>query len=408
MTLYRYSAIDAKGRTVTGELEAASPQAVADQLNGAGYLPIEAVPQSGTRGAAGRIPTTSGRSGPRIPAGDLALLTRKLATILQAGLDLERGLQMAGAAARAQPLRRMVEALLADIRGGKALSEALTVHRASLPRYYVPMVQAGEAGGTLPLTIERIGLLMEQSEKLRRSIVSALIYPAILVVTALGSIVLLMTVVIPRFEPLFRDAGKDLPFLTNVFMMASDWLIAYGPLISLGFLLLVVLFRRKRRDPEFRLRTDRMILRIPLLGEAIVRMEVALLARTLGILRQNRVSLTAALSIVESSLGNAALAAELRAAQQAVKDGSQLAPALARGGLFPDLALQFIAVGESTGRLAEMLIEAGTIYEEEVQTTIQRMLGLLTPIVTLGLSLVIAAIIGSVLVAVLSVNDLVL
>src|SRR3546814_4698124 len=141
---------------------------------------------------------------------------------------------------------------------------------------------------------------MDQGEKLRKSVTSALIYPAILVVTAVGSIILRMTVVIPRFEPLFRDAGEELPLMTRIFMTASEVTIDNGPVILLVSLLVLIAIRRKRQDEGFRLRSDRLILRLPLLGDAIVRMEVAILARTLGMLLQNGVALLAGLTIVEA------------------------------------------------------------------------------------------------------------
>jgi general secretion pathway protein F len=270
------------------------------------------------------------------------------------------------------------------------------------------MVRAGEASGSLGTVFARIADLMEESERLRQNVRSALIYPSVLMVTALGSIVLLMTVVIPRFEPLFRDAGRELPLITRIFMAASDAMIQQGPALLLVMLSTVLLLRWKRRDPQVRIRTDRLLLRAPFLGGLILRIEVALFTRTLGMLLQNGVPLLSGIAIVESSLSNAALAAGLGAVRTDVKNGGSLAAAMRRGEVFPDLAIQLVTVGEASGRLAEMLIETGALYDEEVRLLVQRLLALLTPVVTLGLSLLIAGIIGSVLAAILSVNDLIL
>lgn len=405
MVQFSYRAIDGDGRLVSGSVEAASQQAAVERLHAGGLLPVEAV-----EGAAGLpdLAVLGQRRRARIPAAQLVLFTRKLATVVQAGLDLDKALEIAGEASHAPQLKQAVARMLTDIRAGKAFSEALGVYEDALPRYYVPMVRAGEAGGTLGPAIARIAALLERGHKLRQSITSALVYPTILVITALGSIVLLMTVVIPRFEPLFRDAGRQLPLITRVFMAASETVVQQGPLLLLAVLAGLVLLRHKRREPAFRRRSDGWVLRLPLVGAAVLRFQVAILARSLGMLLQNGVALLAALSIVETSLGNAALAAGLREVRLAVKDGAAFSAALRQGGLFPDLLIQLVAVGEASGRLAEMLIEAGNSYDEDTQTSIQRLLALLTPLVTLCLSLIIAAIIGSVLVAIISVNDLVL
>lgn len=405
MAQFSYRALDGDGRLVSGRVEAASHQAVIDHLNASGLLPVEAAEGGGAMPA---LAVPGGRARRRIPQGQLVLFTRKLAAVVQAGLDLDKALGIAGQASNAPQLKPAVAAILTDIRAGKAFSEALASYEDALPRYYVPMVRAGEVGGTLGPAIARIAALMERGQKLRQSIISALVYPTILVITALGSIVLLMTVVIPRFEPLFRDAGRQLPLITRIFMGASETIVQQGPVILLALLIALLLLRYKRRDPTFRRRSDGWVLRLPLAGAAVLRFQVAIMARSLGMLLQNGVSLLAALSIVETSLGNAALAAALREARLAVKDGAAFSTALQQSGLFPDLLIQLVAVGEASGRLAEMLVDAGASYDEDTQTTIQRLLALLTPVVTLGLSMIIAAIIGSVLVAIISVNDLVL
>ncbi|WP_119459643.1 type II secretion system F family protein [Rhodospirillaceae bacterium SYSU D60014] len=406
MVVYRYRAFDSEGLLQTGELEASDQSAAVDQLQALGLLPVAAVAFDGPASRTGATPGNP--RGRRVPQKQIALFTRKLATVIQAGLELDKGLEIAGSLGRTENLQRMVERVLVDLRGGKSLSDALAVHEPHFPRYYVPMVRAGEASGKLAPVLAHIATLMEESERLRQSVRSALAYPAILMVTAVGSIILLMTVVLPRFEPLFRDAGRELPLITRIFMAASDAMIAYGPALLLALLLAALLLQRKRREPGFRLGTDRLLLRAPVLGDVITRLEVALVTRTLGMLVQNGVPLLSGLAIVEASLTNTALAKGLGDVRTAVKNGSSFAVALQHAGIFPSLAVQLAAVGEASGRLAEMLIETSALYDDEMRTLIQRLLTLLTPTITLALSLLIVGIIGSVLVAVLSVNDLVM
>ena len=406
MTVFRYRAFDSEGLLQSGELEATDQGAAIDQLQALGLLPVAAVAFDGPASRAGTRPGLARGRG--IPQKQIALFTRKLATVIQAGLDLDKGLEIAGSLGRTESLHRMVERVLADLRGGKSLSDALAIHDLHFPRYYVPMIRAGEASGKLAPVLAHIATLMEESERVRQNVRSALAYPAILMITAVGSIILLMTVVLPRFEPLFRDAGRELPLITRIFMAASDAMIDYGPALLLVLLLTALLLQRKRREPGFRLRTDRFLLRAPVLGDMITRLEVALITRTLGMLVQNGVPLLSGLTIVEASLTNTALAKGLGDVRVAVKNGNMFAVALRQVGIFPSLAVQLVTVGEASGRLAEMLIETSALYDDEMRMLIQRILTLLTPTITLALSLLIVGIIGSVLVAVLSVNDLVM
>jgi general secretion pathway protein F len=404
MALYSYRAIDADGCVQAGELEASDRDTVIERLRAGGLLPVSAA-EAETKSSGSHALPMSRR--PRISQKHLALFARKLATVVQAGLDLDKALEIAGDLGKGRELRRLVERVVADLRGGKSLSDALAAHERLLPRYFIPMVRAGEASGSLGQVFARIAGIMEESERVRQSVRSALAYPIILLVTALGSVILLMAVVLPRFEAMFRDAGQKLPTITRVFMSASELTIDFGPIAAFSGLMTVVLMHRGRRDHAFRLRTDRLVLAIPVIGEAVLRTEIALFARTLGMLVQNGVPLLSGLTIAGASLANTALSTALAEARTAVKNGSTLAAALRQAGYFPPLAVQLIAAGEASGRLADMMIETGAVYDEEVRSFTQRAITLLTPIITLGLSLLVVAIIGSVLVAVLSVNDLV-
>jgi len=274
------------------------------------------------------------------------------------------------------------------------------------PRYYLSMIQAGETGGTLDVVLARLSEFMERGQATRESVRSALIYPAILVAMSLFAVAILLGVVVPRFRPLFEDAGQALPVPTRIVVGLGDAFAGYWWLMLALVVAGGLALRWQLARPAFRLRWDRMVLAIPLLGDVIVRAEVARFARTLGTLLGNGVGLLGALSLATNTVGNRALAHELDAVSDAVRQGRPLTEPLLRSGLFPPLATHLTRVGEETGRLEEMLMKVAEIYDQEVSRAIERMLALLVPVLTIVLGMVIAGIIGSILVAILSVYQL--
>jgi general secretion pathway protein F len=274
-------------------------------------------------------------------------------------------------------------------------------------RFYVNMVRAGEMGGALDQTLARLSEYLERSKELKDSVVSALIYPALLVILAIASLMLLMVYVIPQFTPMFEDFGGELPWLTRVVIAVGDLLKNFWWGLIAIFVIGVLWFRGQMRKPATRLKWDRRFLGLKWIGDAIAKIEMARLARTTGTLLVNGVPLLSAISIARNVMTNTVLREDVGEAAKNVKTGAPLARALDESGHFPRLALQMINVGEETGQLDEMLLKVATTYDREVRTTIDRLMAMLVPALTLGLAAVIGIIVMSVLMAILSINELV-
>lgn len=390
MARYRFEAVTPEGEALQGEMEAPDQATVVARLQLAGRIPLRAEPagldrlrwRPAARGASQR---------------ELAVFTRELSTLVHAGLALDRALQVIADVSQDAAVRRLALTLQQAVRGGSALSDALQAQGA-FSRFYVSMVRAAEAGGTLDAGLARIAEHEEKARALRDSVVSALIYPAILVTVAGVSLAVLLAYVVPQFTALFADAGRALPVSTQIVIGAVDLLRSFWPLLVLGALACTLVARRYRRHG--------IVLRIPLAGELVKRIETARLSASLAALLASGVSLLAALSIARDIVSNRLMSEALELAAEHLKGGGRLADALMASGLFPALGLQMIKVGEESGRLEEMLQRVADLYAQEVAAATQRILVLLEPALIVGLGCLMGGVILSVLAAIVSVNDL--
>ncbi|RUQ37614.1 MAG: type II secretion system F family protein [Candidatus Competibacteraceae bacterium] len=404
MPRYRYEAVDAAGETLRDELEAASPEAAIERLRDQALLPLSVTEVKGgwLRSSLGRPLFSQRRS---LSRKSLSLMTQQLASLLNAGMPLDRALTILIGVAEDERAKILLERVQEKVRGGSSLADALEA-QGSFSRFYLNMIRAGEAGGALEVVLKRLTEFLERSQALRETVTSALIYPIILLTVSALSVIILLTFVVPQFQRLFADAGKALPLATQIVIAAGDGVRHYWWLGAILILLLVAVMRQQLGQPTSRARWDRWFLGLPLFGDLIAKVETARLARTLGTLLGNGVSLLNALTIVRETLSNQVLAGVLGEVAEHVKTGRGLAEPLLEAGHFPRLAVQMIRVGEETGQLQEMLLQIADTYDGEVQTAVKRLLTLLEPALILGLGVIIAGIIMSILVAILSLNEL--
>ena len=404
MPRYRYEAVDASGEVVRDELDAATLDAAIVRLRDQGLLPL-AVNEAKSgflRGGFGQ-PLFSKRRA--LSRKTIALLTQQLASLLHAGMPLDRALTILIGVTEDEQAKPVLERVQEKVRGGSSLADALEV-QGVFSRFYLNMIRAGEAGGALDVVLKRLTEFLERSQALRETVTSALIYPIILLSVSALSVIILLTFVVPQFQRLFADAGKALPLATQIVIAVGDGFRYYWWVGAILVVLLSAVARRQLGQPESRARWDDRFLRLPLFGDLIAKVETARLSRTLGTLLGNGVSMLNALTIVRETLSNQVLAGALGEVAEHVKTGRGLADPLLEAGRFPKLAVQMIRVGEETGQLQEMLLQVADTYDGEVQTAVKRMLTLLEPALILGLGVIIAGIIMSILVAILSLNDL--
>jgi general secretion pathway protein F len=407
MPLYRYKAVNTAGDVAAGELEAANESEIVDRLRDQGLMPMQVV--AAPRPGVAQRPVERRRwfTPRRVTRNQMISFTRELATLLRAGLPLDRALEILISLAATPPLARMLQAIRDSVRGGKSLSQALDMHREVFSRFYVSIVRAGEAGGALGTVLTRLADNMERSKELRESVMSALIYPVILIVVAVASVMILLVYVVPQFQATFAQAGKALPLPTQIVIVAGTALRQYWWLILIGVAACVWLFRLRLQRPQVRFRWDQRLLRWPLIGDVVAKVEVARLARTLGTLLGNGVTLLAGLSIVKETMTNTVLAQALDGVITRLREGKGFGRPLAETGLYPRLATQMILVGEESGRLEEMLNRVADVYDREVAVAVRRFLAILEPVLIVGLAVLVICIVLSIWMGIIGMTELV-
>lgn len=394
MALYRYKALNARGELLDGQMEAAGEADVASRLQEQGHLPVEArLASEGTGDSAWRMLLR-----PKPFAGArLVQFTQQLATLLAAGQPLDRALSILLELPEDEAAKRTIEDVRDAVRGGASLSAALDRQHGTFSRLFVNMVRAGEAGGNLHETLQRLADYLERSRALRARVINALVYPAILLAMVGLSLLFLLGYVVPQFSAMYDSLDAELPWFSRLVLglgvFVRDWWI----LFIVVPLLVLLWLDRKRRDPATMRRFDGWLLQRKLAGPLVARLDTARLARTLGTLLRNGVPLLPALGIARNVLDNRVLAADVDAAADEVKNGIGLSVALGKGKRFPRLALQMIQVGEESGALDAMLLKTADTFEQETSVAMDRLLAALVPVVTLVLALVVGLVIMAVL-----------
>lgn len=410
MTLFSYQAVDVRGVSQEGQLESNSRSSALDALHRRGLVPVtinenSAKPISRSLRDRFNALLVAGSHG-KFAAKELVSLTQSLAALLKAGLTIDRALAITANLSRTPRARVLLSDLGRAVRSGRSFADALTESGVALPGYYIGMVQAGEVGGNLPATLSQLGELLRKQHEVRERIRSALIYPAILGCVVLITVILLLGFVLPRFQDLFAESEAQLPWSTRAVLAAGSLVSAYWWLLALvgvGLVAAVIMFIR---SPRGRAEVDAWLLRSRWTLGLPAAIDTARLLRTLSTLLANGVPLVTALRVGRATLTNVHMRAALDQAAKRIKAGESTSTALAAGGVFPAHAIQLARVGEETGRMEELLLEAAGILEHESQTSLERLLALFVPVLTILMGLMIAALIGSVLVGLLSINDL--
>jgi general secretion pathway protein F len=404
MPSYRWSAVNGGGDVVRGIMEAPDRAAVVDRLQRQGQIVLRADPADRRRLADLLHIELGGARG--LDKAALAEITRELAIMLAAGQDLDRALRFVVDNTRSTRARAILANVRDNVRGGSSLAAALAGEPRSFSRLYVGLVRAGEAGGTLPATLDRLETLLERERSLAANLRSSLTYPALLVVAAIGSIVLLLDYVLPQFTPIFEQAGAQLPVATRLLMVAGAVVGAAAPWTLVVLLAAGLIARQLLAQPSYRLKLDGLLLRLPVVGKLVRETLAARFTRTLGSLLQNGVALITALGIAKDALGNLAAAAAVEQAAVGAKGGAGLARPLAAAGLFPARTIHLLQLGEEAAQLSAMALKAADIHDEQARLMMQRLVALAVPAITITMGLAVAGIVSALLTAMLSLNDL--
>ncbi|HEV2690873.1 MAG TPA: type II secretion system F family protein, partial [Bryobacteraceae bacterium] len=399
MNNFYFKAVASNGQLRTGIIHADNERWVAQELRRQGLTPVFVGSQP-KKSFELKLPTFSG--GKR---KDVLFFTQELSTLLNAGVPVDRALSITSELTERASFRALVQDILRVLKSGKSLADSLATHPDYFSELFINMVRAGEASGSLAVVFERLAEFERTRDDLRGYIMSAMAYPTLLVIVGIGSILVLMNFVVPRFASVFESSRIAMPLPTKILLEGSHLLQTYGWIGIAVVVCLVVGGYSYVRTTAGRLRWDTLRLRIPLLGDALRKAETARFARAMGTLVSNSVPLVQSIAIAGATLNNKRISGSLEAVAMGVKRGEGIATPLRRAGQFPPLAWHLLSVGEETGHLDQMFVRMADIYDTDTRTSIRRFTSLFEPIVILIMGLIVGTLILSLLLAIVSMND---
>jgi general secretion pathway protein F len=400
MATFFFRAVASDGKVRTGSLSGDNERLIARELRKQGLTPIYVGVAPKGASYEIKLPGFSGRK-----RRDVLFFTQELSTLLNSGVPLDRALSITAELTERHGFRFIVLDVLRVLKGGKTLADSLATHPDYFTDLYVNMVRAGEASGALGSIFERLSEFERTRDDLRSYIISSMIYPALLATVGLASVLVLLTFVVPRFATIFQDSTMKIPVPTQIMMQASYivrtyWWIGAGTAAAL-----LIIWRAYTNTPAGRIWWDGMRLRIPLLGDALLKAETSRFARGMATLVQNSVPLVQSIGIAAATLNNRTISGALAGVAMGVKRGEGIAAPMRRAGVFPPLASHLLTVGEETGRLDTMFARMADIYENDTRASIRRFTSVFEPLIILVMGIVVGALILSMLLAITSIND---
>jgi type IV pilus assembly protein PilC len=423
MPKFEYIALDQRGQESRGVVEAANPNDVVGQLRQAGYFPTSVTEEG--KAAAGKpvakkaqkamaavaAPKAKKAGGitlfqrKTIPSKTLMIFTRQLATLIDAGLPLLRGLNVLAKQEKDLVLKNTINSLADGVQGGSTFSESMAQHPRIFNKLYINMVKAGELGGVLELVLNRLAEFQEKAQKIKNKVVSAMAYPVIVLIIAMLIMLFLLTFIVPKFEQIFNDmlGGAQLPALTRGVMFASNLVKSNWYYLGAVVLAIVVGWKALSSKPAGRRFIDYMMLRLPLFGDLTRKSSISRFSRTLGTLVTSGVPILQALNITKETAGNAIVAEAVTKVHDAVKEGESIVAPLEASGVFPPMVISMVDVGEETGQLPEMLLKIAEVYDDEVDNAVEGLTSMLEPIMIVFLALVVGTIVIALFMPLISV-----
>jgi type IV pilus assembly protein PilC len=386
---FEYKARKMSGETVEGVLEADNRRLVISRLQSMNLYPIK-VEEKAKRGLAQELTVKSFK---RISHNDITTFTRQISDLVKAGLPLVRALSVLEKQTPNEKFLHIVSQMRSDVQTGLAFSDALAKHPKVFPPLYSNMVRAGELGGMLDQVMQRLAAFQANDQEMRSKIMAAMFYPAIMLLLGTGVVTVLITVVIPNFITMYEEFGQDLPAITQSLVLISSILTGFWYVIVAFIGLIIFAYKRMMSTKEGRLRRDGFLLRVPVLGDLLLKREVAKFGRTLGTLLQNGVPILKALEITETVASNVVIARIINKVRSNIREGERLSDHLGAGGIFPPVAVNMVAVGEETGRLEDTLEHVAESYEAETDRVLKVLTALLEPLMIVVMGVVVGYIV---------------
>ena len=392
---FKYQAFDTEGKVQTGELSAESEREAIRILQGKNLTPVKV---QETKRIFGR-----GRN-KKISHADILDFTNGLCTLVDARVPIDKALRLLDGVTESSAMRELVLTLLRDVKEGKSLAQAMENHSHVFSRMYVNIVRAGEEGGILHELLPDLTDFLETSAKTRQAVISAMIYPVVLLVTGIISVFLLLIFVVPQFAVMFEDVGTEIPSSAAFLLSLSNFVQSYGYLFVIAAVICIYLWKRLDRDPQTKLQKDGFLLSLPLVGTLILYRECAVFARTLGALIGAGIPLIQALRISREVIANSVLTSHLLKVEEDVRGGSGLGISLERTNRFPTLLHQLVAVGEESGRTSDILLKTAVTFDTYVRNQMSALVSALQPALIIFLAIAVGGITITMLSAVFSMN----
>jgi len=387
MPVFTYEALDSQGQEVKNEIEAVSSEEAIIKIRNKGYFPTNVKEKTAKRQRA-----SGARGGKKkslafgkVKAKQLCTFTRQLSTLQDAGLPIVRSLKILEEQQKPGVLKNQLSEVAEDVEGGSTLSEALGKHPKTFDKLYVNMVRAGEAGGVLDAILERLAGFMEKSQRLKKQVISALIYPAAVISVAGLILAGIMVYIIPKFKEMFADMRIKLPGLTEMLITVSDWLKNYYYLIPLIPFSIFVVIKVVAANKTGRYIVDKIKLKVPLFGQIVSKSTISRFCRTLGTLIASGVPILEALSIVKEATGNAVFENAIGRVHDSIREGENIVGPLAQSNVVDAMVLNMVDVGEETGELDKMLLKIADTYDEDVDALVGGLMSLIEPLLIVGL-----------------------
>ncbi len=421
MAKFDYVAFDASGQETRGVLDAASQNDAVAALRKSGFSPLSvtaagrgggggvATAEKASKSAEKAAPAEKAAKAKAKPKGGgikffektkvdgkvLMIFTRQLATLIDAGLPLLRGLDVLGKQEKDPVLKKIIASIAEGVQGGGTFSEALAQHPKVFNRLYINMVKAGELGGVLEVVLNRLAEFQEKAQKLKNKVVSAMTYPVIVLGIAMIILVFLLAFIVPKFEQIFKDllGNKPLPDLTRIIMGLSGNIVANWYIVVSAVIAIAVAWKTFSSSAKGRIIMDQMALKLPLFGDLTSKSSISRFSRTLGTLVTSGVPILQALLITRETAGNSVVADAVTKVHDAVKEGESIVTPMEACGVFPPMVISMVDVGEETGQLPDMLLKVADVFDDEVDNTVDALTSLLEPLMIVFLAVIVGTIV---------------
>ena len=406
MPSFEYQAHDSSGKRVKGYIESDSVRTARQSLRDDGLFPLNVVVSKGEKGVSSDVLSYFFKRA--MPIQELILMTRQLGTLVGAGIPLERSLNMISQQADTSEMRKTVSKIRLSVSEGMSFSKSLRASVRKFPEEYIASIEAGEESGNMHQVLERLADDIEELNRTRQALTSALVYPAVMLFVAVSIIILLMVYVVPQVTEVFASQKQELPALTKFLIGASDFLRGYGWLLLLLIVALIGGFNYALRNKDFRYSFDRMITRTPVIGKWVMMSLVSRWARSLGLLIAGGVPTLKAMQIAVRNIKNTYLNAVIQEVNKNVSEGMNINKALKRAGIFPGFLVYMVDSGEQSGNLDQMLVKCSEYYSQQLNTATQSMLRIFEPLLILAMGMMVLVIILAILMPIFQINQLVL